>query len=78
MKFQIVRTSQGAVSKQRPCKGAVRGPESPGWPGEYEWFIELNRLEDLVKFLHDTGGGLGLWVPEGGEECPVIEIFDED
>jgi hypothetical protein len=78
MKFQITRTSKGAVSKRPMCKGAIRGAESPGWPGEYEWFVELNGLDELVKFLHATGGGLGLWAPEAEEEHPVIEIFDED
>jgi hypothetical protein len=78
MKFQVVRTSEGAVSKRPPCRGAVRGPESRAWPGEYEWFVELAGLEDLVKFLNDNGGGLGLWAPEAEEECPVIEIVDEE
>ena len=78
MKFLVSRSSEGAVSKRPPCKGAVRGPESAAWPGEYQWFIELATLEELTALLHATGGGLGLFAPEGGEEHPVIEIFDED
>ena len=78
MKFLINRASEGAVSKRPPCKGAVRGPESPAWPGEYQWFIELDSLDALLALLHDTGGGLGLFTPEEGEEYPVLEIFDED
>jgi hypothetical protein len=76
MKFLVSRTSQGMVSRDPPCQGAVRGPESRAWPGEYTWLIELNSLEDLVAFLNESGG-LGLWSPEVGEEYPVIEIFDE-
>src|SRR5262249_51445890 len=78
MTFLIYRTSEGAVSKAAPCKGAVRGPESPAWPGEHEWYVELNSLEELMALLSATGGGLGLFPPEGGEEHPVLEIFDDD
>jgi hypothetical protein len=78
MKFVICRASEGAVSKKPPCKEAVRGPEAAAWPGEFEWFVELNTLDDLVAFLHATGGGLGLFAPEEGEEYPVIQIFDDD
>lgn len=78
MRFQVVRSSEGAVSKRPPCKGATRGPESSAFPGEFEWYIELTSLEALVQFLEANGGGLGLWTPEPGEECPVIEIVDEE
>jgi hypothetical protein len=78
MKFRVCRASEGAVSKRPPCKGAVRGPEAKAWPGEYEWFIELNSLEDLLKFLDANGGALGLYTSEEGENQPEIEIFDED
>lgn len=78
MKFQIMRESQGAASKAAPWPGAVRGPESSAWPGEYEWFLEVADLEGLVKLLEDSGGALGLFAPEGGEESPVIQIFDEE
>jgi hypothetical protein len=78
MKFLITRASQGAVSKGPPCKGAMRGPEATAWPGEYQWFVELATLEDLVAFLDQTGGALGLFSPEEDEDYPVIEIFDED
>jgi hypothetical protein len=78
MKFLVSRTSQGAVSKKPPCNGAVRGSESKAWPGEYPWFIELNALEHLVTLLDDNGGGLGLFAPEGDEDYPMIEIFDDD
>ena len=66
------------MSKHAPCKGAVRGPEAAAWPGEYVWFVELHTLEDLHAFLQTSGGGLGLFAPEDGEEHPVIEIFDDD
>jgi hypothetical protein len=78
MKFYVSRASQGAVSKKPPCKGAVRGPEAAAWPGEYEWFVELNSLEELMALLEQTGGALGVFAPEEGEEHPAIEIFDED
>ena len=78
MKFRVCRASWGVVSKQPPCKGATRGPESRAWPGEYEWFVELNSLEDLMKFLGVTGGALGLYSAEEGEGQPDLEIFDED
>jgi hypothetical protein len=78
MKFLITRASQGATSPKPPCTGAVRGPESPAWPGEYQWFLELDSLEGLLAFLEDNGGGLGLFAPEEGEDYPVLEIFDED
>jgi hypothetical protein len=78
MKFQICRASQGPVSKDRPCPGVVRGPEAVGWPGEHAWFIEVDSLDALVALLQSTGGALGLFAPEGDEEHPVIEIFDED
>lgn len=78
MKFFVCRSSQGAVSKDAPCPGAVRGPESVAWPGEYEWYVELADLDALTAFLHDNGGGLGLWAPEEGEPCPVLEILDDD
>ena len=77
MRFQVSRSSQGAVSKDPPCKGAMRGPESPAWPGEYEWYVELGSLEDLVALLNESGG-LGVFAPEEGEGQPAIEIFDED
>jgi hypothetical protein len=31
-----------------------------------------------MKLLQETGGALGLFTPEEGEEHPAIEIFDED
>ncbi len=78
MKFLVNRASQGAVSKRPPCKGAVRGLEASAWPGEYQWLIELGSLEELVAFLEANGGALGLYVPEEGEDHPVLEILDED
>ena len=78
MKFLVSRASQGVVSKDPPCRGAIRGPESKAWPGEYQWVVELTTLEDLLALLNESGGGLGLFAPEGGEEHPAIEIFDED
>jgi hypothetical protein len=78
MKFLICRASTGAVSKDPPCKGAVRGPEAPAWPGEFQWFVEIDSLEELVRFLNREGGGLGLFAPEEGEDHPVLEIFDDD
>jgi hypothetical protein len=74
----VNRASQGPVSKRPPCKGAVRGPEAPAWPGEYQWLIELGSLEELVAFLEASGGALGLYVPEEGEDHPVLEILDEN
>jgi hypothetical protein len=78
MRFLVYRTSQGAVSKTPPCKGAVRGPEAPAWPGEYPWFLDLNSLDELLAVMHAVGGGLGVFAPEEDEEHPVLEIFDED
>jgi hypothetical protein len=78
MRVQVCRASQGAVSKSPPCKGAVRGPEAKAWPGEFAWFVELTTLEELVAFLDENGGALGLFAPEEDEEGPVIEIFDDD
>jgi hypothetical protein len=77
MKFLVSRTSQGAVSREPPCEGAVRGPEATAWPGEYQWFIELGSLEELMRFLNETGGALGVYAPEEGEEYPEIEIIEE-
>lgn len=78
MKFLVSRASQGPASREPPCPGAQRGPEVPTWPGEYEWYVELHSLEELIAFLHQTGGALGLFSPEEGEQFPTIEIFDED
>jgi len=78
MKFQVSRASEGTVSKAPPCKDAIRGPEAAAWPGEYQWFVELNSLDELMTFLEQTGGGLGLFSPEEGEDNPSIEIFDDD
>jgi hypothetical protein len=78
MKFMVTRSTEGAVSKKPPCKGAVRGPEAEAWPGEFQWFVELGSLEDLTAFLHANGGGLGLFAPEEDEQYPVLEIFDDD
>ncbi len=78
MKFLVSKSSEGSVSKHPPCAGAIRGPEAAAWPGEYQWFVELNDLDALMKFLADQGGGLGLWSPDAGEESPTIEIFDDD
>jgi hypothetical protein len=78
MKFLINRASQGAVSKDPPCRGAVRGEEAPAFPGEFEWLVEVNSLDELLALLRDTGGGLGLFAPEDGEDYPVLEIFDDD
>jgi hypothetical protein len=78
MKFLVSRASQGAVSREPPCKRAVRGPEAAAWPGEFEWLVELASMEGLVAFLNENGGGLGLFAPEEGEQHPTIEIFDDD
>jgi len=78
MKFHVCRSSEGAVSKRPPCKGAVRGPEAPAWPGEHEWLIEVSTLEELMALLVKVGGAVALFAPEGGEEHPVIEILDEN
>ena len=77
MKFLVSRSSGGAVSTDPPCRRAVRGPEAPAWPGEYQWFVELDSLEDLVRFLNDNGGALGMFAPEEGEDYPTIEVFDD-
>ena len=78
MKFQISRASQGPLSKFPPLPGAIRGPESSAWPGEYLWFVEVDTLEELLTLLDENGGALGLFAPEEDEEHPTIEIFDED
>jgi hypothetical protein len=78
MRFLVNRASTGPVSQDAPCPEAKRGLESSAWPGEYQWYLDLDSLEQLVAFLESSGGGLGLFLPEEGEEYPVIEIFDED
>lgn len=78
MRFQVGRSSEGAVSKTPPCRGAIRGAEAPAWPGEYQWYIELETLAELRRFLEENGGGLGIFSPEEGEEFIGIEIFDDD
>ncbi len=78
MKFLVTRASEGAVSKKPPCKGAVRGAASPAWPGEFEWFVELGSLDELLAFLNANGGGLGLFAPQADEEHPALQIFDDD
>jgi len=78
MRFLVARASQGVVSRTPPCPGAIRGQEAKAWPGEYQWFIELDTLEDLMRFLEESGGGLGLWAPDEDDAYPTIEIFDED
>lgn len=77
MRFLITRASQGAVSGKPPCRGAVQGPEAAAWPGEYQWFVDIDRLDQLMTFLNDQGGALGLFTPEEGESYPSIEIFDD-
>ena len=76
MRFLVNRASIGVTSKNSPCPGALRGPESSAWPGEYQWFIDLNSLEELAAFLNENGG-LGLFAPEDGDDYPGIEIYDE-
>ncbi len=78
MRFRVSRSSQGPVSRHPPCRDAVRGPEAAAWPGEYVWIVDLQSLEELHAFLQANGGGLGLFLPEEGEEHPAIEIFDDD
>lgn len=78
MRFLVGRASEGVLSSTRPCAGAVRGPESAAWPGEYHWFLDLKDLDELVAFLNRNGGALGLYTPDEGEDHPVIEILDED
>ena len=77
MRFLVNRASQGAVSKDPPCRGARRGPESSAWPGEYQWFVDFDSLDELVAFLTENGGALGLFAPEEGDEYPGIEIYDD-
>ena len=77
MRFLVNRASQGAASKTPPCRGAVRGPEAAGWPGEYSWYVELDSLEELVTFLGENGGGLALYIPEEGDDAPGLEILDD-
>jgi hypothetical protein len=77
MKFAVTRSSEGAVSKRPPIQGAIRGRESSVWPGEFEWYVEVNTLEELLALHQMTGGGIGLFAPEQGEELLVIEIFDD-
>jgi hypothetical protein len=77
MKFLVNRSSTGSVSKDPPCPAAQRAEESPAFPGEYSWYLELETLDDLLAFLEENHG-LGLFVAEGEEEYPTIEIFDED
>jgi hypothetical protein len=78
MRYLVSRSSQGESSKEPPCAGAIRGEPSPAWPGETRWYVELNSLEDLMAFLDENGGAVGLFSPEAGEECAAIEIYDED
>jgi len=78
MKFQVSRQSQGAVSKNPPCAGAERGPESPAWPGEYEWLIEVDSLDALMAFVEKHDGAIGLFTPEEDETHPTLEIFDDE
>lgn len=77
MKFSVIRSSEGAVSKGPPIRGAIRGRESSAWPGEFEWHVEVNTLEELLALLQKSACGIGLFAPEQGEEFPVIEIFDD-
>jgi hypothetical protein len=78
MMFLVYRASAGTLSRTSPCPGAVRGPESAAWPGEYPWFLEVASLEELMAFLERSGGAIGLFSPEEDEEYPAIEIFDDE
>jgi hypothetical protein len=37
----------------------------------------LTSLDDLVALLHASGGALGLFAPEEGEEHPMVEVYDD-
>jgi hypothetical protein len=77
MKFLVNRSSQGAMSKDPPCVQAIRGPEAPAWPGEFQWYVELGSLEELMRLMDDNGGALAVFAAEEGEEYPALEIFDD-
>jgi len=76
MRFQVMHSAEGSVSKEPPVPGAVRGPEAPAFPGEFLWYLELESLDDLIRLL-DQHGGLMLWSADEGEGHPVVEIPDE-
>jgi hypothetical protein len=77
MRFVVSRSSQGPMSKDPPCIEAIRGPEAPAWPGEFLWYVELDSLDAVMKFVEEHGGAIGVFTAEEGEDYPEIEIFDD-
>lgn len=77
MRFLVSRSSQGAMSKDPPCVQAIRGPEAPAWPGEFQWYVELKSAEEIMKFVDEHGGAIGMYTAEEGEVYPEIEIIDD-
>jgi hypothetical protein len=74
MKFIVSRTSIWG-DDEKPCKEAKQ--EKLTWCGETEncWVVEINTLEDLIKFYKKYGD---LILEESDvKEAPIkIEIYD--
>ena len=71
MKFEINRTSLDPYihGNVPPCEEAIN-------KSNYEWFIEVNSLEELVYFC-DKYGDIIIGKPFGVNGMYTVEIYDD-
>lgn len=78
MKFQVTRTSDWANSAP-PCEGATLAHRHVGDLDEDIYTIEIDTLEDLIRFKEKVGKEIIITKPYGCEDIsPLkIEIYDD-
>ena len=60
----------------QPCEGAYIDAKGNGWR-VYEWAIDINSLEDLMKLTENEGALIVSAPNEETDNHPSIEIYDD-
>jgi hypothetical protein len=84
MKFHIKRSS--LWKNEKPCEGVyeeeyvhkiLNGTETPNLENRKRWVLEINSLEDLVKFKDEQGTVILCYSFDHQDNILSLEIYDD-
>lgn len=76
MIFQVIRTSMYADENEKPYEKCVPIRLYSEW-GKEVWGIEINSLEELMKFKEIVDEEIIITTSPQNNKTPTIEIYDD-
>lgn len=75
MIFQVIRTSM--YESEKPYEKCIPIKLYSEWGTKEAWGIEINSIEELMKFKEIVGEEIVIRTSEQDNKTPLIEIYDD-